>query len=81
MNSPVGHESSFILKINGISIQIGSVQLNSADSKSIIINFSHPIMNDDKVTIQYAGHGLDANDGGTLQSFGPEEVYYLTDGK
>jgi len=81
MNSPVGHESSFILKINGISIQIGSVQLNSADSKSIIINFSHPIMNDDKVTIQYAGHGLDAHDGGTLQSFGPEEVYYLTDGK
>jgi hypothetical protein len=75
MNSPVGSESSFTIKINNINIPITSVLLSSEDPKRIILNIFQNIIPGDKVTIQYNGSSLTSSDGGILQPFGPEEVY------
>ena len=79
MNSPVGSESNFLLKINGLNVPIVTSNLNANDTNDIVLNFVQSIQKGDFVLIQYVGTGLTSEDGGFLQSFGPEEVYNLSD--
>jgi len=78
MNSPVGFESDFILKINNINIPIITSSLSSNDIKDIVLNFTPSINNGDEILVQYTGTGLTSQDGGSLEPFGPEEVYNLS---
>lgn len=79
MNSPASLESDFILKINNAIIPVTSLSLSSDDEKDIILNFTQSINKGDEILIQYTGNVLSSQDGGTLQPFGPETVYNLTD--
>ncbi len=78
MNSPVGMESSFVVKINNSTVTVTSAKLNSTDSKNITLTISKSVTAGDKVTIQYNGSSLKSADGGMLKPFGPVEVYNLS---
>jgi len=68
--------SDFVINQNSSNnISIENIEVHSNDSTALELQFTETIEKEDEITITYSGESVFSEDGGQLESFGPEKVY------
>jgi len=80
MLKPNSGYSDFVINQNSSNnISIENIEVHSNDSPTLKLQLSETIYKGDTVTISYSGESVFSEDGGQLESFGPEKVYNRLD--